>query len=438
MVLLVAALVVASLLLTDNPAHAATSFTVNSTADLEDEDSADAQCDTGRVLLESGSECTLRAAIQQANASSGADTIVFGIPGLEGVKTISPTSALPAIIDTLTINGYSQPGSKKNDQALGTNAVLTVELKGSNAGNANGLFFSSNDQSGSAGSVIKGLAINGFQRGGISLAGDSAGSRIEGNFIGTDPSGETDLGNGFSGVSVSDESIVGGSAPEARNLISGNSIHGVGLGGDLGGSKVQGNLIGTDKDGTTPLGNGFDGVAVSGSNNTVGGTEPGAFNISAFNGRSGVSIGFGVDGDDAATGNRVLSNSIFSNAQLGIDLGGLTVNDRKDPDLGNNRRQNHPVLTSAVGSAGTNTVTGKLDSRPSKTFTLQFFSNGPNDPEGKTFLGQKTVKTSRKGKASFTFTATGDLSGQTVTATATNKATGDTSEFSPAVTASSP
>src|SRR3712207_1629094 len=80
------------------PAHAATTFTVNSTADTGDA-TPDGSCDS----------CTLREAIQEANAAAGAETINFDIPGT-GVHTISPASHLPAITaGQVTIDGYTQP-----------------------------------------------------------------------------------------------------------------------------------------------------------------------------------------------------------------------------------------------------------------------------------------------------------------------------------------
>lgn len=49
-------------------------------------------------------------------------------------------------------------------------------------------------------------------------------------------------------------------------------------------------------------------------------------------------------------------------------------------------------------------------------------------------MGDKTVRTNRKGKVSFTLTLQAALSaGEAVTATATRNSTGDTSEFSPVV-----
>ena len=89
------------------PAHASTTFTVINTND------------TG-----AGS---LRQAITDANNTSGADVINFNIAGT-GVHTIAPESALPQITEAVTIDGYSQPGAKPNTKAVGSDAVLKIEL----------------------------------------------------------------------------------------------------------------------------------------------------------------------------------------------------------------------------------------------------------------------------------------------------------------------
>src|SRR4051812_26052572 len=76
---------------------------------------------------------SLRQAILDSNASAGVlDTISFNIPGT-GVKTISPASPLPAITDPVIIDGYTQPGSSENTLAVGDNAVLHIEINGTNA-----------------------------------------------------------------------------------------------------------------------------------------------------------------------------------------------------------------------------------------------------------------------------------------------------------------
>src|SRR5262249_31052541 len=152
--------------------------------------------------------------------------------------------------------------------------------------------------------------------------------------------------------------IIGGTAPGAGNLISGNTGTGVRLSGSgTSGNLVQGNLIGTDVSGNNPLGNGA-GVLIDAqtSGNTIGGTVAGAGNIIANNNGVGVQVGATVT-DTLAAGNAILGNSIFANSGLGIDLGGdgATPNDPQDPDAGPNNLQNFPVITGAlVGGGATN------------------------------------------------------------------------------------
>jgi hypothetical protein len=414
LVLMIAALAAASLLFA-RPAHADT-FTVTNTND--------------------DGVGSLRQAIEVANAASGADTIKFNIPGA-GVRTIAPTSRLPEITGPVTIDGYSQPGSRPNSRKTGAlDAVILVELSGLNAGRASGLIIDASNV------VVRGLVINRFEGIGVIFEGSGAtGNKIEGNYIGTDTTGTFDRGNTFDGVAIieGDKNTIGGATPATRNLISGNN--GVGVGIVLAdGNKVQGNLIGVQKDGSTILGGYVVGVSINqGSNNLVGGAEPEAANVIAFSFEMGVSIlGFSPD-----TGNRVLSNSIFSNGGLGIDLTGGQGDgrdqDARDPDTGSNTLQNFPEITSAErSSSGTTTVKATLDSTPStkrkkETFLIQFFSNPRNESlsvdDGKTFLGQKMVTTNRQGLVSFSFQTGKPVAlGDGITATATGR--GGTSELS--------
>lgn len=395
------------LLIAARPAHAAT-FTVNSTDDSGDNNSGNGSCFTGDILV-IGDQCTLRAAIEEANAFPGADTIDFDIP-TTGVATISPGSELPAITRPVTIDGYTQGDATENTIPLtqaGTNAVLKIQLIGGHAG----LFLNA----GASNSVIRGLVIgfclNSPCDTGILLSGGT-GYKIEGNFLGVQADGNSKLGN-IEGVLLdrTSDSTIGGTSPSARNLISGNVFEGVLLSNGSSGNTIKGNLIGLDKDGN-PLGNG----------------------------------GAGVELIFAGTGNRILSNSIFSNNELGIDLSstnaadGVTANDPKDPDTGPNRLQNYPLLTAAITFGPNTIIKGTLNSTPStrlkkRTFIIQFFSSPLEDPshfgEGKTFLGQTQVSTDRRGNASFSFAPFQKVSvGQFISATATNQATGDTSEFS--------
>jgi trimeric autotransporter adhesin len=427
--LFVAALLFASLLLAAKSAHAAT-FTVNSTGDIGDA-TPDGVCDSSPVP--SVTLCTLREAIQEANAAPGADDIRFSILG-GGVKTISPASPLPRITDTVTIDGYTQPGASPNTLQKGNDAVLLIELNGENAGSgqeANGLIILARD------CVLRGLVVNRFERSGIAITGPSAsttGNRIEGNFIGTDPSGTQDLGNGDNGVIVNiGGNIVGGASPQQRNVICGNGGEGVVL-GTLTTSRVEGNYVGTAKDGVTALANDGEGVSIEGSTgSTVGGGVAGASNTIAFNGGNGVSLTPGpLPVSRVPTGNRIARNSIFSNGGLGIDLDddGPTANDDGDADVGPNNLQNFPVITSARTSRTATTINGTLNSSPSSTFAIRFFSNPEGTDEGKTFIGQRRITTGAGGDTTFSFKPKKKVrAGQAITATATS-ASGDTSEFS--------
>jgi len=435
---LLAALAV-SLMLAARPAHASTTFTVNSTEDHADQMLKGDVCDTGYTLDWPGGgqvpECTLRAAINQANYTPGADTVNFNLPTGSrdpdsGVKTIAPESALPLITEAVTINGYSQPGASPNTRAVGSDAVLKIELSGANAPGEDGLFIAA------ANSTVKGLVVNRWGSVGIHFSGSGAtGNRVVGNYIGTDASGTQDLGNGDSGVYIGSapNNTVGGTTPGARNIISGNTYEGVIIDGpNATGNKVTGNYVGTDKNGTAPLGNGDSGVRIANApNNTVGGTTAGARNVLSGNERNGVAVYGG-----GATGNRILSNSIYTNGRLGIDLGadGPTANDPGDTDTGPNGLQNKPVLSSAKNADGKTTVRSKLNSAPNRTFKVQFFSNPSGTDEGKVFIGQKPVTTDGSGNVTFAFTPAQRVAlGRTITATATSPG-GSTSEFSAART----
>ena len=166
------------------------------------------------------------------------------------------------------------------------------------------------------------------------LEGAGARNRVLGCFIGTDATGTMALGNG-SGlltagiVTDTDRHMIGGSTPAERNVISGNFGQGLILGGK--GHSVRGNFIGVDSTGAQPLGNQFDGINIAGGElagaagsigaNTLadpecgllpGDDRPRCGNTIAFNGRNGINAGF--------NSYAILSNSIFSNGSLGIDI----------------------------------------------------------------------------------------------------------------------
>ena len=155
---------------------------------------------------------SLRQAILDANANPGADIIAFSIPG-SGVHTIQPLSALPDITDTagVWIDGYSQPGASPNTLAVGDNAVLAIELDGSQSGTgAFGLSLAGGN------STVEGLVINQFGANGIQILGNG-GNTVRGNFIGTAADGVTAKGNASNGIDVSGSSnTIGGTTAGAQ------------------------------------------------------------------------------------------------------------------------------------------------------------------------------------------------------------------------------
>lgn len=346
--------------------------------------------------------------------------------------------------DALVVEG---PGAVIQGNKIGTNAAGTALLRNQGIGlnlqrTLQQIIFGpaeSHDIVGGTqpgqGNVISGNSI------GINLNGVE--DVIQGNFIGTDITGTVDLGNSSDGMEVfGDRELIGGTEPDAGNIISGNDHFGIVVifNGASGHNLIQGNRIGTKADGTTALGNGSDGVAfgsdsLAGTNGTgptddvVGGTDAGAGNIIAFNGGNGVNIAAGLHIG-------ILSNSIFSNGRLGIDLNadGATANDSGDVDSGDNKLQNFPVLSAAATDGSKTTVSGTLNSTPSAVFLVQVFANAAADPsgfgEGQLLLGSHYVTTDDSGNGPFTFVFPVAVPiGQLVTATATDLKN-NTSEFS--------
>lgn len=272
---------------------------------------------------------------------------------------------------------------------------------------------------------------------------------ITGNFIGTDATGTGVLPRA-AGVVVAGAmgTTIGGPAPGAGNTIAVRPLAAVLLSppaveltANAASSWIEGNFIGTDATLTVSLHNPGPGILVHGgaAHNTIGGLVAGARNVIANNALAGVQVG--DDASDSATvGNAILGNAIFGNAGLGIDLGGTgvpLVNAPGGPHSGPNNLQNYPFLTAINTTANSTVITGVLNSTPGQTFRVEFFSSPTADPsgfgQGKIYLGSLRVTTDANGTtAPFAFTYDGDLTGQSISATATDPE-GNTSEFSQAV-----
>ena len=282
---------VAAMMLTAAPAAAAT-VTVNSTGDGSDASAGNGSCAT------SGGQCTLRAAIQEANASAGTDSITFAIGS--GPVTLN-VSSLPAITQPVTIDGTTQPGFA---------GAPIVEVHG---GSGNGFRISGSNV------TIRGFVVNGFADDGIAITSGSN-NVIEGCYIGTNAAGNAAVGNDGAGVAISSSNNrVGGREKAQRNVISGNTGKGndggVWIGGGAEGNIIQGNFIGSDATGIEALGNHGRGIAIhDGSNNFIGGALPGAGNLVVANRATGIRI---ITGE----GNLIMGNWIGLNAAGEINHG---------------------------------------------------------------------------------------------------------------------
>lgn len=239
---------------------------------------------------------SLRQAILDANANAGADVITFNIaPG--GAQTIALLSAFPTITGPIIIDGTSQPGYSGGP---------IIELNGASAGGGvDGLRVTAGS------STIRGLIINRFGGDGIELNG-SSGNVIESCYLGTDAGGTLDQGNAQYGVNVvaSTNNRIGGATVAARNVISGNNWGGVLI--DFGVNTVQGNYIGTDKDGEAALGNSGVGVQI---NSGMGATTTVLSNVISANGSHGVQA---LNGTTATI---VRGNLIGTDKDGDVDLG---------------------------------------------------------------------------------------------------------------------
>ncbi|HEX8138372.1 MAG TPA: DUF4394 domain-containing protein [Pyrinomonadaceae bacterium] len=335
--------------------------------------------------------------------------------------------------------GSTSPGTTAQGNLIGTNAAGTASLRNNNSGvsisSANNLIGGTVPQ---ARNVISG---NG--NGGVNFTGSgSTNNVVQGNLIGTNAAGTAAVGNssGILTTGAASTNLVGGPGAGARNVISGNNV-GLFLTSTTGGvnTRVEGNFIGTNPAGTAGIPNSIGVLVTSNSSgNTIGGTAAGAGNRIAFNG-SGVGVDPGATGN-SILGNSIFSQGGLG---IDLNEDSVTANDAGDLDGGGNNLQNYPILTSASSAGGTTTITGTLNSTPSTAFRIEFFSNTAINPtgfgEGETFIGSTTVTTDASGNASFTAsTGSATATGLFITATATNNTTNDTSEFSSAAQVNGP
>lgn len=311
-------------------------FLVDTTSD------ADLQACTGAI-----GDCSLRGAINKANATAGADTINFSYL-INTLHVISPDPFLPTITEAVLIDGYFVGGAVENTNPVGEglNATLRMVLDGGSAAmDASGFNINA------SGVEIRGFNIRDFGGSGIRDISANGGNTFVGNYIGTDATGAAADGNGIGVSTSSPDDVIGGTAPADRNLISGNAVQGVRISGSgADDNTVQGNIIGLDAAGTADVGNGMQGVWVlDASNAMIGGTESGAGNVISGNGNGGIAIDTNLEKN--TSGHVVQGNLVGTDVTGTVDVGNSSNGIQVTPD----------VLGTQIGGtapAGRNVVSG--------------------------------------------------------------------------------
>lgn len=285
---------------------------INSDDDDADQAAGNGECDTGQIVVVGGQqrpECTLRAALQEANASPGENRLRFDPLGPAGgtptLYRYQPGSALPTVTDRVIIDAVANG--------------VDVQINGQSAGAADGLRLAA----GADGSRLRGLRIFNFAQDGVEVAG-ADGVVVVGCALGPDGTDLPLLGNDGAGIrftSVTGGRVGGGAAGEGNHL-SNNGGPGVAIEASTE-VVVEGNLVGTTSDGTGDLGNGGHGVAVTSSEAVrIGGGAPGSGNVVSGNDGSGVVL-IGSD-FNSVVGNRIGTDRTGA-AALGNTLRGVVL-----------------------------------------------------------------------------------------------------------------
>ncbi|HKG98184.1 MAG TPA: choice-of-anchor Q domain-containing protein, partial [Pyrinomonadaceae bacterium] len=297
-------------------AQAATTFTVNSLSDTPDAVPGNGVCADG------GGACTLRAALQEANALAGDDTINFSVTG-----TINLTGALPDITSNININGTGS-------------AVLTVRR---DTGGDYRIFFLDNHNVSISGMTITngkspdgaaGSGQPGRPGGGIWQAGGSltltdvvitANRTGNGATIGNNNT----AGWGGSGGGIEGSGVLTMTNVDITNNITGNGATGFsgGTGGSGGGLSFSGSVLTMTNVRVTGNQTGNAGTTTSGGLGGNGGSGGGMHVTATTLNFSHVNVdnntaGDGDDGGDAGglflvSGVATIVNSTFSNNSTG-------------------------------------------------------------------------------------------------------------------------
>ena len=217
-----------------------------------------------------------RDAVVFASAFRGKQAIVVGepLPDLSGGNDTIDGSAVGGV----TIDGSDRSTTCISITSSG-NTLMSLQIMNCRTGIVVDRQAEKNHIGVSGeGNVISGNVV------GIEIRG--RGNVIQGNLIGLDATGTAALGNDFEGIWVTPlgkENIIGGSKRGEGNVISGNELFGISIDGSAD-NVIQGNLVGLDQSGIQAVTNRYGiSVQAGATGNLIGGEAPEDRNIISGN-----------------------------------------------------------------------------------------------------------------------------------------------------------
>jgi hypothetical protein len=329
-----------------------------------------------------GTNAAGTAAVPNGRGIYATDPIDTGFSGLViGGSTSFPGAPPGNLISGNATSGVYVDGGAIQPATVQGNMIGLNAAGDAKVGNGTGVTFTFSARNHLLGGTTAAVrnVISGNTGVAVVLSGDASGNVVQGNYIGTDPSGGVALGNG-GGVSLApaQSNFIGGttSAPgiPPGNVISGNAGGCVGFGTqNTLGNQVRGNICGATADGTAALPNASGiGFGQRTGSNTVGGTVAGDRNLISGNAGPGVSCSL------------CNSNSIVGN-WIGVDITGLHA------------------LPNTVGIS----FTGDLGGSPNPTLAI----GGPNAGQGNVISGNTGAGVSSTSAISSSGTIEGNFIG---------------------------
>lgn len=431
---------------------------------------------------------SLRQAVLFANSNlNGAsqDDIVFAIPGA-GPHTVSLLSEIE-VSEPINLNGITQPNATCGNNPGDRDLRIVLESSGTSVMRL---------MPAASGSTIRGLVFG--TSAGYGLILDGAGSTtVECNYFGTEADGTTlaEISDIALQISAATNNVIGGASATEGNLISGAVDAQVVISGGSG-TRLQHNIVGLNKFGSAvvlPSGGGAIGLSVVQSPNTVvvsnqmggfvdaaisienssapdinnnfigtnanwSGTFANGVGVRLLNGTSdgqllqnyitgSTSDAIEVVGNTSLR-NQIVNNRIYQNAGLPIDLvgtsdsgDGRTANDAGDADTGPNTLLNYPEAVTAQINGSGDLVLSWTAGTPiggGTVYTVEFYAESSTDrfEAARVYAVTNTgvTQTVTAGPA----TGLGVSIGDRLVVNHVEFPTGNTSEFSPAITVTGP